>query len=443
MPLLISQLSSAIFLHFTVKGKQMILIKNTVLNGSTTDILIEKNKITEIREKINSRASEAAEIIDGSGTAVIPSLINGHTHTPMVLMRGYGDDMLLDKWLSERIWPLESRLGADDFYCGYRLGILEMIKNGTGFFNEMYMHPEKALEVLAEFPMKALLNYPIVDGNNEEEGRRQADECRRFFNEYSRQPGVKFGVAAHSPGANSKYSLEWIRDFASDNDLDVNIHLSETEYDVKNSKAMHNGMSPVEYLDSIGFLNERVLAAHTVWLSEKDMEILAERGVRVIYNPVSNMKLATGKVFPYRELKKRGVSVLLGTDGAASNNNLDLFEEMKTAALLQKHASGDPTLMSASDIFRITTSGAAEIFSTGGGEIREGAEADLLLVDVGLPEMVPLTDLISNLVYSANGSCVRTNICGGKILMHDRFVEKEDEIKQMAAECTARLLSRR
>lgn len=412
----------------------MIIIKSTLYEGKTTDILIEDDRISRVAADIDVSAYPGAKIIDGLSTAAVPSFVNGHTHTPMTLLRGYGDDMLLDQWLNEIIWPVESKLNPEDYYCGYRLGLLEMVKTGTGFFNDMYMRPEIALNVLEQFGIKAFINYPVMDGNSEDIARLQAGYCSEFFNNTKVPAGVRLGVAAHSVGANSDYSLNWIRDFAAERDLPVHIHLSETKEDVERCRAEKSGQSPVEFLDSIGFLNDRVLAAHAVWVSEHDMDILAERKVTVIHNPVSNMKLAVGRTFPFAGFKERGVPMLLGTDGAASNNNLDMFEQMKVAALLQKHESGDPSLMTAEEIFSIATGQESDII--------EGAEADIMLVDTNLAEMTPLTNLYSNLVYSANGSAVKTLISGGEIVMENRFVAEDEEILAEAAERAAVILKK-
>jgi len=417
----------------------MILINNTLLHGEKIDLIIKKNRIFKIGKNLKAEKNHDVKIINGKGTAVLPSLTNGHTHSPMVLLRGYADDMLLDQWLKECIWPVEAKFSDRDYYWGYRLAFIEMIKTGTTFFNEMYMRPEIAIEALKDLPMKGLINYPIIDGMNEETGRKMTKDCEVFFKETIPPEGVQIGVAVHSVYANSLYSLEWVRDFASERNLKIHIHLSETEEEVKNCMDVHDGMSPVEYLDSINFLSDRVLAAHTVWLSDRDMDILASRGVTVIYNPVSNMKLATGAAFPFEELKKRGIPMLLGTDGVASNNNLDLFEEMKIAALLQKHHYRNPTLMNASEIFFMAGKAGAQVFSTGGGEITEGAEADLMLVDIERSDMVPLTNLTSNLVYSTSGACVKTLICRGRILMENRKIDGEEIIRENAAQCTADL----
>ncbi len=416
-----------------------LLIQNTLLGNRNVDILVTGRIIKEIGKNPLNYPLDDCRVIKGEGTAVFPSLCNGHTHSPMVLLRGYGDDMPLKTWLETRIWPVENKFTEEDYFWGNKLAYLEMIKTGTTFFNEMYMNPGAAVNGLRDLPLKGVISFPIIDGMDEVSGKAQVKECEKFFDNISVPEGVQLAVAAHSIYANSKFSLEWIRDFANERNLKVNIHLCETEKEVNDCKIAHNNRSPVEYLDSLKFLNNRVIGSHSVWMSERDMDLYAENGVIAVYNPVSNMKLASGKVFPYPELKKRMIPILLGTDGAASNNNLDLFEEMKIGAILQKHHYRDPTLLNAGEIFSIATKGGADVFSTGGGEIKKGAEADFILVDLNLPEMVPYTDPLSNLVYSASGQSVKTVISGGNVLMENRMVEGEDEILENAARCTTRL----
>ncbi|MDA3810465.1 MAG: amidohydrolase [Spirochaetaceae bacterium] len=416
-----------------------IVIRNTILNGNIINVEIRGDTIYNITNNAIPENDSLIEI-DGKNTAISPFLHNGHTHSPMVLLRGCGDDLELDSWLKERIWPMEAKLTEEDYFWGNRLAFLEMIKTGTGFFNEMYMNPRNAIEALKGLPLKAQINYPIIDGMNEESGRKQVKECEQFFNTIEISTNVQLGLALHSVYASSSYSLKWVRDFAAQNKLPIHIHLSETEKEVTDCRSIHNGKSPVEYLDDMNLLSHRLQAAHAVWLSAKDMDILAGTGVITIHNPVSNMKLATGKAFPYEELLKRNVPIVLGTDGAASNNNLDLFEEMKIAALLQKHHYRDPTLMSSQEIFSIATEKSARIFGTGSGTIKEGAKADLMLVNLKAVSMIPLTNIVSNLVYSASGDAVKTLICNGEILMKDRIVDGEEEIRKNASICASKLI---
>ena len=236
---------------------EMILIQNTRFEGMPTDILIEGRTISRIGKDIEVAAASDLKIIDGRDTAVFPTFVNGHTHSPMVLLRGYGDDMLLQPWLEECIWPVEALYQEREFKVGYRLAFMEMVSGGTTAFNEMYMHPEFALEILREFPMKARLGFPLIDGMNEELGKAQIKECEHFFAEADVPEGVTLGLAIHSIYATSEYAIKWARDFSEARGLNTQIHLSETEQEVNQSKAVHHGMSPVEYLDSIDFLNDR------------------------------------------------------------------------------------------------------------------------------------------------------------------------------------------
>jgi 5-methylthioadenosine/S-adenosylhomocysteine deaminase len=413
------------------------IIVNTRVDNEVRDILIEDSRIEGISSNLVPMHPDA-RIIDGSGTAAVPSLINGHTHSPMSLLRGAGDDLHLHEWLTERMWPLEKQYTEADFYWGNRLALAEMIRTGTGFFNEMYMSPRTALRALEAVPMKALVHFPIIDGMDEEQGKLQSRDCERFFAEAIPPSGVGLGVALHAVYTASRFSIEWVRDFSAELGLKVHIHLAETDKEVSDCRREHDGLTPVEYLNDLGLLSDRVVAAHAVHLTDRDIDILADRGVTVVHNPASNMKLSSG-VFPYFRLKERGIPILLGTDGAASNNNLDMVEEMKLAALLLKVGSGDATLMTAKEIFRIATEAGADFFGTGGGAVRVGMEADLMLVDITGPEMIPLWDLTSSLVYGASGQCVKTLLSAGRVLMENRIIPGFDEIRQNVQSCFDRL----
>lgn len=411
-----------------------LLIKNTIINRKVQDILIEDSKISRIGENLNSGNIRT---LDGNGTAAAPSLVNGHSHSPMSLVRGAGDDLPLSEWLNTRMWPLEKRFRDEDYYWGNLLSFMEMIRTGTGFFNEMYERPEIALKALEKVALKGMIHYVILDQMNPETGREQCSACETFFKKASPSDRISLGVALHACYTCSRESIEWVRDFTAEGKLRVHLHLSETAKEVEDCKKAY-GLSPVEYFDSLGILSDRILAAHCVHLSNKDINILADRGVTVIHNPASNMKLSSG-VFPYQRLKDRGVPILLGTDGAGSNNNLDMMEEMKLAALLQKVHSGDAALMTAEEIFHMATKAGAECFNSGGGEIRVGAEADLMLVDIRDPGMLPVWDLTSSLVYSASGQHVVSLVSGDEILMENRQIPFYEEVRLEAQACFNRL----
>ena len=262
-------------------------------------------------------------------------------------------------------------------------------------------------------------------------------ELYQASREYSDR--LQFVLGPHAIYTVSRAGLEWVRDFAAENNLLIHLHLSETEQEVKDCLAK-TGLSPVKYLADIGLLSERLVAAHAVWLDDVEIALLAKHQVKVVNNPISNMKLAVGKTFPYRKFLEEGVQVGLGTDGCASNNNLDMFESMKFSALLQKFAIDDPTVQPAAEAWRMAAAGSAEIFGLEGGVVAEGRPADLLLIDTDRPEMVPGHNLISDLVYSASGAVVDTTIVAGKVLMHNRQVDGEEDIVAAARDAAKRLL---
>ncbi len=415
-----------------------LLLRQVVLDGRQVDILLADSLIKKIAPEIKD--AEADRILEGAGKAVVPGLYNGHSHAAMTLFRGYGDDMELMEWLTTKIWPLEEKLTEELVYHGARLACLEMIKSGTVFFNDMYWHFAATARAVDEMGLRAALSGVIIDLNDPGRLKEQiAVNRERFQVSAGFSPRLKFVLGPHAIYTVSRAGLEWVRDFAAENNLMIHTHLSETEQEVKDCLA-NNGMRPVEYLADLGLLSDKLVAAHAVWLDENEMKLLEENQVNVINNPVSNMKLAVGKTFSYRHFVKYGVPVGLGTDGCGSNNNLDMFETMKFSALLQKFAINDPTVQTADEVWRMATAGGAKIFGLNGGVIAEGYDADLLLIDCDRPEMAPGHNLISDLVYSASGAVVDTTIVAGKVLMQGRKVEGESEIIAAARDAAQRLM---
>jgi len=423
-----------------------ILIKNVLLWGKERDIRIEGNRIVEISEPSSgdARSVEAEFVIDGRKKAAIPSLFNAHTHAAMTLFRGYADDLPLHEWLSEKIWPIEARLTEEDVYWGTRLACLEMTKTGTTFFNDMYWHWHGTARAVLESGLRAAISAVFVDFGDPtatEEQKRRNEQLFSAAREFAKRSDgrIIFALGPHAIYTVSEEALCWTRDFAEKNDLLVHIHLAETQAEVEECVKKH-GKRPVEFLASLDFLNERVIAAHCVHLSRKEMEILRENDVKIVHNPASNMKLASG-VMPYEEMKRAGLrkNILLGTDGCASNNNLDMFEEMKFASLLQKAHTGDPTAMPAHEAFEMATLNAARAFRVDAGDISEGKLADLLLIDLNNESFVPTLNIISNIVFAANGNCVDTVICNGEILMQNRRVKGEEEVRERARAVAAKL----
>ncbi|MEA2075709.1 MAG: amidohydrolase [Euryarchaeota archaeon] len=418
-----------------------ILIKNVLLEGREKNIYIEGNEIAAISEAGSSK--EAEFVIDGKRKAAIPGLFNGHTHAAMTLFRGYADDMPFYKWLSTKIWPLEARIMEEDVYWGTKLACLEMIKSGTTFFNDMYWHWEGSARAVAESGIRAMLSAVFIDGFDEVKAKEQIIRNEALYEESKKLPKrIIFALGPHAIYTVSKESLCWVRDFSEKHDLLVHIHLSETKGEIEECIKRY-GMRPVEFLDEIGFLSPRTIACHCIHLSRKEMELLRKNDVKIVHNPTSSMKLAAGGM-PYEELKKAGLysNIALGTDGCASNNNLDMIEEMKVASLFHKAFSGDPTSLPAQEAFELATRNAAKMFRLNSGVIEVGKLADIALLDLTKVELVPNHNLTSNIVYAANGSCVDTVICDGKILMEGRKVKGEEEIKDKAQEVAYELVDR-
>ncbi|MCD6483315.1 MAG: amidohydrolase family protein [Candidatus Aenigmarchaeota archaeon] len=410
-----------------------ILLKNGLVpygsgyNSKKIDILIEGSKIVKITKDIPKNSAE--KIIDAKNKLVIPGLINTHTHIPMSLFRGLADDLKLDEWLQKYIWPREAKLTKKDVYYGSLLALLEMIKSGTTTFVDMYFHEDEVAKAALKSGLRGYLAYGMIDFGNKEKAEKEIKEAKRIMKyiDSLKSERINFLFGPHAPYTCSPEFLSEIKHLADKYQKFITIHVAETKDEVKMIKKKY-GKTPTHLLDSIGFLSEKVLVAHAVWLIKKDIEILAKRNVTVSHNPVSNMKLASG-VMKLKELLAANVNITLGTDGPASNNTLDMFEEMKLAALLHKIATLDPSTVDAKTVFKMATENAAKFLGIRAGKIKEGYLADLVLINLNKPHLKPLTNPISHLVYSANGSDVDTVIVNGKVVMENREVLTINEEK--------------
>jgi len=416
-----------------------ILIKGVSLNGAVKDIYIKKNLITAIEDSLDRPAKT---ILPGRGKAVIPSFVNGHTHAAMTLLRGYADDMHLQEWLEKKIWVLEAKMTEEDIYWGAKLACLEMIKTGTTFFNDMYWFWRGTARAVEEMGIRGAISAVFIDFFSQEKAREQKALNKELFRESKQFSGrIHFTLGPHAIYTVSEESLRWAADFSRENDLLLHIHLSETKKEVDEC-IEKQGVRPVEYLKNIGFLGPNVIACHCVWLSRKEIRIMKEHDVKVVYNPVSNMKLTVGNTFPYEQVREAGVTACVGTDGCSSNNNLDMLETVKFASLLQKHHRVDSTALPAKEAFEMATIRGATAFGLNCGKIEVGRLADLALVDLKRPELTPHFDLYSDLVYAVNGSCIDTVICDGEVLMTGRRVKGEEQIMEGARRAAFDLLKR-
>jgi len=399
-----------------------MLIRNVQLDGRTVDVLVEGNRFKTIGENL---VAETKAIVEGNGMAILPTFVN--MHTSMTLMRSYADDLELHDWLENHIWPMEAQLDEEDIYHGARLACLEMIKSGTTCFNDMYWHFHGIARAVEEMGLRATLSSVFIDFNDAAKAAEQRELTERLFGEvrqYSDRIG--FALGPHAIYTVSEESLRWAKAFADLHGLLLHIHVSETEKEVADCEAQH-GLRPILWLEKIDVLGPNVIAAHAIHVTDEEIGILARNKVKVVHNPASNMKLASGS-FPYARMRAGGVAVSIGTDGCSSNNNLDMLEEMKLAALHAKLVHGDPTLLPAKEAFEMATVWGAEALGLDCGKIAEGLLADFMLVNLSNHRLAPGYRLVDDLVYSADRSCIDTVVCDGKILMRGGVVEGEGEI---------------
>ena len=388
-------------------------------------VLIEDDRIAYVgREE-----QKADQVISAKGCAVMPGLVNAHTHAAMTLFRGYADDMPLQQWLEEHIWPVEAHLTDNDVYTGTMLACLEMIRSGTTAFADMYFHMDHAARAVEDSGIRASLSYGMIELFDEGKAKTELQEGGRFVRQWNNAADGRITTmyGPHAPNTCSREFLSKVKEQAVEDNARIHIHMLETEAELNQMKEQY-GMCSVNMLDEIGFLGPDVLAAHCIWLSAGDMDIMAKKNVNAIHCPVSNMKLASG-IAPVPELLSRGVNVALGTDGCASNNSLDMFGEMKTAALLHKVNAMDPTAMPAGEVLKMGTSNGAKALGIPAGILRQGMAADIIIVDMKSPGLTPVHEPVSHLIYAARGPDVKTTIVNGQVLMEDGIVLSIDQEK--------------
>lgn len=418
-----------------------LAVVGAMLDRETVGVRCEGGTISAIGPDVVPGPRD--ETIDADGAPLVAALVNGHTHAAMTLFRGHGDDLPLMRWLREVVWPVEARLDAEDVYWGTRLACLEMIRTGTARFWDMYWQPAATALAVVDAGLRATIGGPLFDADGETEAT-QARVLEELDELKDLDPRIERSLAPHSIYTVSEELLRWVAEQAAAPGLPVHIHVCETEQEVRDCIEAH-GARPAAYLDRLGLLGERTVLAHGVWLDREDLELIAARGCSVVTNPVANMKLAVGGVFPYPDARDAGVSVGLGTDGAGSNDSLDLLSDLKTFALIQRHAAGDATVLPAAEAWEIATGARATLLrggldepSKGGRPLAVGSPADFLLLHRDAYE-TGLGDLASDLVYAASGSVVDTTIVAGRVLMMEGEVEGAAEVVAQAAERARRL----
>ena len=418
-----------------------ILLKNIILNGRASDMLVADGIIAKIAPSGSlSCSDDEAEVTDCEGKTALPGFVNMHTHAGMAMMRGVGEDIGFHEWL-DRIWEIEENIDEEYVYIATKMACLEMIKTGTTTFNDQYWYMPMAYKAASEMGIRSVLSYVICDRNDPQESERQKVQCQQMYEaSKSWADTAMFVLSVHAIYSVREPMILWASEFARANGLKLHIHLSETEKEVEDCRDAHGGMSPVEYLDSLGVLGPHVIAAHTLWLSDRDVEILGKRGVTCVHNVNSNLKLASGYKFRYNELRDAGANVCLGTDGCGSSNNLDMLETMKTSAMIQKAWRGDSSSMPIDEIMTMVTINPAKALGLNLGRLEEGALADIIIIDTDSYHFMSPGSFEANLIYSAHSDCVDSVICNGRFVMRNRVVPGEKEILAQARRHLGRII---
>ena len=377
-----------------------------------TDVYVEGDRIAALGEA--PAGFRADTVVEGKDRLLLPGLVNAHTHTYMTMFRGCADDLPFAEWLNGHIDPLEAQMTAEDCYWSTLLGNMEMILCGTTASIDMFIYTETASRAAEECGFRTVLTRGLT---GPEGGERR---LREFFAEYEAWKGrcsrVTFALGPHAPYSCSEEYLRQVAELASEHDLGLHIHISESKFEQNLIREQYR-CTPAELLDKCGILGPKTLAAHGVYLDDEDIALLAQRGTSVVTNPVSNLKLGNG-VAPVPKMPSAGGNVALGTDGAASNNDLNLFRELSFVTLLHKGLTGDTTVVPAAEALKMATvNGTKALGLAGCGEIREGATADLTVLDIDKPWLRPRCDLLSSLVYCARGDEVTDVMVDGRFLL--------------------------
>jgi 5-methylthioadenosine/S-adenosylhomocysteine deaminase len=410
-------------------------VTGALLDGEAVGLRVEGGRVAELGPGVAPRSGD--EVIDAAGKALVPGLVNGHTHAAMTLFRGHGDDLPLMEWLERVIWPVEARLDDEDVYWGTRLACVEMIRSGTVRFWDMYWRPGATARAVEDAGLRATIGAPLFDVGEAAGETKLRDAAERSLEEIGEpRELVRPALAPHAIYTVSEASLRWVAEAAEERRLPVHIHLSETEQEVARCMEAHS-VRPAEYLQRLGLLGPETLLAHGVWLDDAELELIGARGATVVTNPVANLKLAVGRIFPYGGARRHGVRVGLGTDGAGSNNSLDLLQDLKVFALVQTHEARDPAAVPAREAWAIAIGSQSPLLADS-ARLAPGAPADFMLVRSDAPELA-VGDFTAGLVYAASGAVVDTTVVNGRVLMRGGRVEGSEEVLAHALERARRL----
>ncbi|MFC6863463.1 amidohydrolase [Halomicroarcula sp. GCM10025817] len=383
--------------------------------------------------------------LDATGGLVVPGLVNAHTHVAMTLLRGYADDKPLDAWLQEDIWPVEAELTPEDVRVGAALGLVEMIRSGTTALSDMYFHVDEIAEAVEQAGMRAVLGFTAVTVAKDDAGAHA--DMQESLATARRLDGAADGRirTTFQPHSLTTVGGDYLREYvpeAVEEGMAIHLHANETTDEVDPLVDEH-GVRPLEYADDVGLLGPDTFLAHCVHVDETEIDLLADTATGVVHCPASNMKLASGMA-PVQDLLDAGVTVGLGTDGPASNNDLDLFDEMRDAAMIGKLAADDASAVDAATVVEMATANGADLLGFDSGRLEPGRNADLAVLDLQAPHLTPAHDLVSHLAYAARGGDVRHTVCDGAVLMRDSEVQVFDEpaVRERASEHATALVER-
>lgn len=428
-----------------ITNAHVLCMDNAYTEFENGSIAIRDGKIIDVYSGV--KEYEAEKQIDASGHVVLPGFVNTHTHAAMTIYRGLGDDKALMDWLQNYIWPAEAQFGTNDSVrLGTELAVIEMIQSGTTTFNDMYFFQDTVGEICEKYGMRVMLGEGILNFPTPsiQDPSTTFSYVEQLIQKWSDSDIVNCAVSPHAPYTVDRDRLLQAKELSKKYDLPYHIHLSETAFEVEES-IKKEGKSPVAYLNEIGVLDHKTVAAHCVHLSEEDMDIMKQADACVSHNPQSNLKLASG-IAPIHKYLDKGIRVGIGTDGTASNNNLNMIKEMDVAAKLQKGISFDASVMDAKSTIRMSTLGGAEVLGLDKeiGSIEIGKKADVIAINMDFPHLTPLFDPYSHIVYASNGNEVNHVVINGQLVLENGALKKIDvkrvnaEVNELSKEIKAR-----